>query len=391
MPETLPAAAGLSETRPETRSETLADVLAEQPLPAPTGRRRKAPPATETLAEFAAAAELPVAAVAPGTGRRRRVAAAPAPIVEPTIFTAAPAPVVEAPVLAPIALEIPAEPILEPVVELASRAERREAARKHAKRSARTHASRRRKVVVLPAGAPSGTSLIAGAAAVAVAAAGVVGAVKAGGGDSATSATMTGASALGVTETGSLVDSASVNREQARASRERARDALADRIRAAEELQKKQEAAARALAAAKARAQQLALLAKNYSLPVRGYHLTATFGAGGYRWAAGHTGLDFACGYGSPIRAVAAGTVIFAGYDGAYGYKTVIRHLDGTESWYAHQSQILVRRGQVVAGQVIGRVGMTGNTSGPHLHLEIRINDRPVNPYNWLRSKGLRP
>ncbi len=382
-PETVPATAA--------RSEALPEALAAQPLPAPTGRRRKAAAPVESLAEIpaVAAAPVPEIAVAPGTGRRRRTTAAPAPVVEPTIFTAAPAPVVvEPPVLE---LAIPAEPILEPVVELATRAERREAARKHAKRSARTHASSRRKVVVLPAGTPSGTSLIAGAAAVAVAAAGVVGAVKAGGGDADTSATMTGASALGVTESGSLVESASVNREQARASRERARDALADRIRAAEELKQKQEAAARALAAAKARAQQLALMAKNYSLPVRGYHLTATFGAGGYRWAAGHTGLDFACGYGSPIRAVAAGTVIFAGYDGAYGYKTVIRHLDGTESWYAHQSQILVRRGQVVAGQVIGRVGMTGNTSGPHLHLEIRVNDRPVNPYNWLRSKGLRP
>jgi murein DD-endopeptidase MepM/ murein hydrolase activator NlpD len=160
---------------------------------------------------------------------------------------------------------------------------------------------------------------------------------------------------------------------------------------AAAALQKKQEAAARVLAAAKARAQQLALLAKDYSLPVSNYHLTAGFGEGGYRWSNGHTGLDFACAYGSPIRAVATGTVIFAGWDGAYGYKTVIRHLDGTESWYAHQSQILIRRGQVVAGQIIGRVGMTGNTSGPHVHLEIRVNDRPISPYAWLRAHGLRP
>ncbi|MBA3744331.1 M23 family metallopeptidase, partial [Sporichthya sp.] len=173
--------------------------------------------------------------------------------------------------------------------------------------------------------------------------------------------------------------------------RERARVALADRAAAALALQNKQEAAARALAAAKARVQQLALIAKDYGLPVSNYRLTAGFGEGGYRWSSSHTGLDFACAYGSPIRAVAAGTVIFAGYEGSYGWKTIVRHADGTESWYAHQSQILVRRGQVVAGQIIGRVGMTGNTSGPHVHLEIRVNGNPINPLTWLRAHGLRP
>ncbi len=261
----------------------------------------------------------------------------------------------------------------------------------HAARASGGHAGAKRKVVALPAGTPSGTALIAGAAAVAVAAVGAIGAANSDTDLAPTAASMSGASAIGLSEGGALVDSPSVDREQARASRERARDALADRIAAAAELQKKQEAAARALAAAKARAQQLALIAKDYSLPVSGYHLTAGFGEGGYRWSNGHTGLDFACAYGTPIRAVAAGTVIFSGYDGSYGWKTIIRHTDGTESWYAHQSQILVRRGQVVAGQIIGRVGMTGNTSGPHLHLEIRSNDTPINPMTWLRAHGLRP
>jgi murein DD-endopeptidase MepM/ murein hydrolase activator NlpD len=203
---------------------------------------------------------------------------------------------------------------------------------------------------------------------------------------------MAGASMLGTSPAGgALVDSPSVNREQARASRDLAREALADRAQAAAALRQKQEAAARALAAAKARAQQLALIAQSYRLPVSGYHLTAGFGERSYHWSSVHTGLDFACAYGTPIHAVAAGQVIVAGWDGSYGWKTVIRHADGTETWYAHQSQILVHRGFVTAGQVIGRVGMTGNTTGPHLHLEVRINDIPVDPLTWLRAHGLRP
>jgi murein DD-endopeptidase MepM/ murein hydrolase activator NlpD len=359
----------------------------EQVLPAPTRRRRRlidesvaeriAEPVVEPVVE-------PIAAPAPGTGRRRRAAEVPSsPVIEL---------VVEAPVLAVHEAVTPA-----PVTELAPRAHRRAApARKAAPRTAGGHAARtsgghagtRRKAATLPT--PNGTALIAGAAAVAVAAVGAIGAANSGSDAGTTAASMAGASALGLPDAAALADSPSVNREQVRASRERARDALADRVAAAAALEKKQEAAARALAAAKARAAQLVKIAKNYSLPVSGYRLTAGFGEGGYRWSSSHTGLDFACAYGSPIRAVAAGTVISAGYDGAYGWKTVIRHADGTESWYAHQSQILVRRGQVAAGQIIGRVGMTGNTSGPHLHLEIRINDNPVNPLTWLRGKGLR-
>lgn len=388
-------------TQPETRSEP------EQTLPPPTGRRRR----VVDEAGLAAPAAEPLAVPASGTGRRRRaVEASSSPVIELVVdapaLTTIDEPVVEVldvvdvvdvvDVAAFDALDDGATPT--PVTELAPRTHRRAApARKaapragggHAARTSGGHAGARRKAATLPT--PNGTALIAGAAAVAVAAVGAIGAANSGSDADSTAASMAGASALGLPDaTAALADSPSVNREQVRASRERARDALADRVAAAAALQKKQEAAARALAAAKARAAQLAKIAKNYSLPVSGYRLTAGFGEAGYRWSSTHTGLDFACAYGSPIRAVAAGTVISAGYDGAYGWKTVIRHADGTESWYAHQSQILVRRGQVVAGQIIGRVGMTGNTSGPHLHLEIRINDNPVNPLTWLRGKGLR-
>ena len=372
-------------------------------LPAPTGRRRRA--ADETAFESVVAPSFltPVESsqIAGGTGRRRKVAETSVSVVATPIAAPEPAPPAAPKPVAEVAASVAA-----PTIEPAARAHHRAAPAKKAAakpaaakkapaagHAARTsgHAAARRKVIALPAGTPSGTALIAGAAAVAVAAVGAIGAMNSDTDLAPTAASVTGASVLGLSEGGALVESASVDREQARASRERARDALADRAAAALALQKKQEAAARALAAAKARVQQLALLAKDYSLPVSNYHLTAGFGEGGYRWSSSHTGLDFACAYGSPIRAVAAGTVIFAGYDGSYGWKTIVRHADGTESWYAHQSQILVRRGQVVAGQIIGRVGMTGNTSGPHLHLEIRVNDQPINPLVWLRAHGLRP
>jgi murein DD-endopeptidase MepM/ murein hydrolase activator NlpD len=124
--------------------------------------------------------------------------------------------------------------------------------------------------------------------------------------------------------------------------------------------------------------------------PMKSYRLTARFGQSGSRWSRDHTGLDFAAPYGTPVRAVAAGTVVAAGWAGAYGYRTVIRHADGTRTWYAHQSRLLVRHGKVKAGQIIGRVGSTGNSTGPHLHLEVRRHGQPVNPATWLGSHGVR-
>lgn len=150
-------------------------------------------------------------------------------------------------------------------------------------------------------------------------------------------------------------------------------------------LQAAQEAARRArLAADQAR--------PTYVLPIHGYRLTAGFGEFGL-WSHAHTGQDFAAPVGTPVKALADGTVIFAAWDGAYGNKIAIQHAGTLVTWYAHLSAYKIKVGdKVVAGQLIGLVGDTGNTTGPHLHLEIRpFKDDPVDPMPWLRAHGLKP
>ncbi|MFE9122458.1 M23 family metallopeptidase [Streptomyces sp. NPDC007172] len=174
--------------------------------------------------------------------------------------------------------------------------------------------------------------------------------------------------------------------------------------KAAEEAKAKQDAAeakaaaekeaAEAAAAKKAEEERLAKLAASYSLPVGSYTLTSTFGEAGSMWSSGHhTGLDFAAPTGTPLKAIHSGTVKSAGWAGAYGYRTVIELDDGSELWYCHQSSLAVSVGQKVAtGDVIGRVGATGNVTGPHLHLEVHTpSGTGIDPMTWLQSKGLNP
>ncbi|MFJ8182437.1 M23 family metallopeptidase [Streptomyces sp. NPDC096105] len=146
-------------------------------------------------------------------------------------------------------------------------------------------------------------------------------------------------------------------------------------------------------AAKKAEAERLAELAKQYTLPTSSYTLTSTFGQAGVYWSSGyHTGLDFAAPTGTLIKAVHTGTITAAGWDGSYGYKTVLTLDDGTEIWYAHQSSINVSVGQkVTTGDVIGRVGATGNVTGAHLHFEVHPagSSGGVDPAAWLAGKGL--
>jgi murein DD-endopeptidase MepM/ murein hydrolase activator NlpD len=106
-----------------------------------------------------------------------------------------------------------------------------------------------------------------------------------------------------------------------------------------------------------------------------------------------HTGLDFPEPLGTPIHAGGVGVVSFAGYNtGGYGNLVVISHRLGFESWYAHQSRIIVSAGQSVSGgQTIGYVGSTGHSTGPHLHFEVRHFGTPVDPAPYLlgyRSAG---
>jgi murein DD-endopeptidase MepM/ murein hydrolase activator NlpD len=102
-----------------------------------------------------------------------------------------------------------------------------------------------------------------------------------------------------------------------------------------------------------------------------------------------HAGVDFAAPAGTPIWAAAAGTVIQAGWSSGYGNFTCLSHgrSDGAglSTCYAHQSEILVAGGQpVAAGEVIGRVGSTGNSTGNHLHFEVRLDGSPTDPLPWL-------
>ncbi|MEU3662652.1 M23 family metallopeptidase [Streptomyces sp. NPDC032940] len=146
-------------------------------------------------------------------------------------------------------------------------------------------------------------------------------------------------------------------------------------------------------AAKKAEAERLAELAKQYTLPTSSYTITSTFGQAGSMWSSGyHTGLDFAAPTGTLIKAVHTGTITEAGWAGAYGYRTILTLDDGTELWFCHQSSISVSVGQKVnTGDVIGRVGATGNVTGPHLHFEVHADgaEGGIDPTAWLQGKGL--
>ncbi|MGY2876372.1 murein DD-endopeptidase MepM/ murein hydrolase activator NlpD [Marmoricola sp. URHA0025 HA25] len=123
------------------------------------------------------------------------------------------------------------------------------------------------------------------------------------------------------------------------------------------------------------------------------YVLTAGFGECGSRWAHCHTGQDFAVPTGTPIMVAADGVVTFAGWAGPYGNAVHVLHAGGIATWYAHLSQIRTHTGaHVTAGQVLGLSGSTGNTTGPHLHLEVRTHaststsGTPIDPMPWLHA-----
>jgi murein DD-endopeptidase MepM/ murein hydrolase activator NlpD len=121
--------------------------------------------------------------------------------------------------------------------------------------------------------------------------------------------------------------------------------------------------------------------AAGFIWPVNG-PVTSGFGM---RWGRMHEGIDIGAAYGTPIRAAAAGRVVYSGWMSGYGNLVAIDHGGGVSTAYGHQSSIAVGNGQVVSqGQTIGYVGCTGHCFGPHLHFEVRINGTPVDPLGYL-------
>ncbi|KAB2974055.1 M23 family metallopeptidase [Streptomyces sp. SS1-1] len=154
-------------------------------------------------------------------------------------------------------------------------------------------------------------------------------------------------------------------------------------------------ATAQSAAAKKAAAKK----AVSWVAPVKKYTKSASFMQNGARWAHKHSGQDFAVPSGTKVMAAHGGTVVKAGGNGAgdgpaYGNAIVIKHGNGTYSQYAHLSRIEVKIGQVVkTGQEIAKSGNTGNSSGPHLHFEIRKTPNygsAINPVAFLQAKGLK-
>lgn len=107
----------------------------------------------------------------------------------------------------------------------------------------------------------------------------------------------------------------------------------------------------------------------------------------GGRWGRMHEGIDYAVSIGTNIRAAGAGKIIYSGWASGYGKTVIIRHRKGLRTLYAHNSELLVHSGEWVSrGSVISHSGNTGRSTGPHLHFEIQINGKPVNPLNYLRD-----
>ncbi|MGW5036193.1 M23 family metallopeptidase [Streptomyces sp. JHA19] len=139
--------------------------------------------------------------------------------------------------------------------------------------------------------------------------------------------------------------------------------------------------------------------AVSWVAPVEKYSKSASFMQNGARWAHKHSGQDFAVPTGTKVVAAHGGTVVKAGGNGAgdgpaYGNAIVIKHGNGTYSQYAHLSRVEVKIGQVVkTGQEIAKSGNTGNSSGPHLHFEIRKTANygsAIDPVSFLKAKGLK-
>ncbi|WP_455360345.1 M23 family metallopeptidase [Streptomyces sp. SYSU K21746] len=133
------------------------------------------------------------------------------------------------------------------------------------------------------------------------------------------------------------------------------------------------------------------LLRPKFALPVKQDGLSAQYGQAGVNWMSLHTGIDFPVSYGTPVMAATDGT-IRTQWNSAYGNMAIVTAPDGTETWYCHLSSTKFRSGTVKAGDVIAYSGNSGNSTGPHLHFEVRPGGgAAIDPLAWLRGHGLDP
>ena len=129
---------------------------------------------------------------------------------------------------------------------------------------------------------------------------------------------------------------------------------------------------------------QSRLTALPSSVPIHGA-IVSRFGYRSYPWRGLHTGIDFKANYGDAVRATGDGVVTYSGWIRGYGYAVQIAHTDGFSTLYGHNSKLLVSVGdKVKKGEIICQVGMTGYTTGPHLHYEVRKFDVPINPIAFI-------
>ncbi|GGZ90324.1 M23 family metallopeptidase [Streptomyces echinoruber] len=169
-------------------------------------------------------------------------------------------------------------------------------------------------------------------------------------------------------------------------------DDFADRASRTQEridLKAQQEAEKRKAAEEAARRERLR---PKFALPVAQHGLSAYFGQAGINWMSVHTGIDFPVSYGTTVMAATDGTVRTQ-WNSAYGNMMIVTAKDGTETWYCHLSTYIVPSGTTVkAGQPIAHSGNSGNSTGPHLHFEVRPGGgAPIDPLPWLRSHDLDP
>ncbi|MFK4067406.1 M23 family metallopeptidase [Streptomyces sp. NPDC029674] len=152
---------------------------------------------------------------------------------------------------------------------------------------------------------------------------------------------------------------------------------------------KAEKAAAEKKAAAEAARKER--LRPKFALPVKQHGLSAQYGQAGVNWMSAHSGIDFPVSYGSEVFAATDGTVSTK-WNSAYGNMAIVTAKDGTETWYCHLSTHKISSGPVKAGETIAFSGNSGNSTGPHLHFEVRpAGGSAIDPLPWLRSHGLDP